>query len=143
MGFLSAYSGTVILRLDDNPQGYWVELKRYLSQGEKEKADTALINGKLVPGSKGNQQFEMEPNIGKYRQLIVEASIVSWNLDDDNGHVWPVDLQHVRRLPAEVFDKIYLAIDGEDPEPTPEERRQFPDERVGGDPDGRGWPSIA
>ena len=137
MGFLSAYTGTTVIYLDDE-QVYWVEVKKYLSQGEKEQAEAALSSGKLVQGEGGTSRFEVEPNVAKYRQIMVKESIQSWNLDDDNGHVWPITIQNVRRLPAEVFDKIYKYIESEDKTlDTPEARRQFHDEGVGRDQDGK------
>jgi|SRR5579859_36273 len=143
MGFLSAYTGTTVIYLDDE-QVYWVEVKKYLSQGEKESAEAALSTGKLVQDGSGGSKFEVEPNVARYRQLMVKESIQSWNLDDDNGTIWPVTLQNVRRLPAEVFDKIYKYIDSEDKTlDTPEARRQFRDDSVGSDQDGRGRPAIA
>lgn len=137
MGFLSAYSGTVVLYLGERDRGYWVELKKYISQGDKEKAESALTSGKMVtePGT-GQGKYEVEPNVARYRQLMVLGHIKSWNLDEENGTIWPVDLTHVRRLPGPEFDRIWKTIDAFDEELTPEERRQFPDEGVSSDQDG-------
>lgn len=143
MGFLSAYTGTTVIYLDDE-QVYWVEVKKYLSQGEKESAESALSTGRLVQDATGASKFEVEPNVARYRQLMVKESIQTWNLDDDNGTVWPITLQNVRRLPAEVFDKIYKYIESEDKTlDTPEARRQFRDEGFRSDQDGLGGATIA
>lgn len=132
MGFLSAYSGTKKITVGTDPDGpYWVEIKTCLTSGDKEKADQALASGKLIPG----QKPEMAMNIVKYRQLTVQASIVDWNLDDDNGKIWPIDLAHVRKLPAPVFDQIYKEVDEANKPATTEETKSFRPEGVSGDPD--------
>jgi len=131
MGFLSAYSGTRKIPVGDPDSGYWVEIKECLTSGDKEKADKALTSGKIIPG----QTPEMSMDIVRYRQLVMQASITDWNLDDDGGKVWPIDLAHIRKLPTPVFDQIYTEIDEANKPATTEERRDFRTEGLGGDSD--------
>jgi hypothetical protein len=132
MGFLSAYSGTRKIPVGDPERGYWIEIKDCLSQGEKEKAEGALASGKLVPG----QKAEMSMNVALYRQLMVQASIVQWNLDDDNGAIWPMDLKHVRMLPGPEFDRLWRIVDDLNEPAKGEEKQTFRPEGDGSDPDG-------
>jgi hypothetical protein len=69
----------------------------------------------------------------------VLASIVAWNLDDDNGQVWPINQQSLRRLPDSVFDLLFEAVDRSNAPEGKAERTRFPDEGDGGDSDGDAW----
>jgi hypothetical protein len=135
MGFLSVYEGTNRVVIDEE-RNYWVELSKHVSQGAKEDAERALskvvmTGGVAVP----------TPDIARYRQLMIVASVRSWNLDDDNGAVWPIDLKHVQMIPSEIFDDLWKAVEGENKERTPQEQRQFPVEDVSSGPDGDGGAS--
>jgi len=132
MGFLSAYSGTQKVTVGDPARGYWVEIREYVSQGDKTKAEQVLQGRQRVNGS----DVVMDMDVAGYRQLMVVASIVSWNLDDDNGRVWPINLQSVRQLPGPEFDRIWKVVDELNAPASSGERRQFPDSRDGGDPVG-------
>lgn len=133
MGFLSAYSGTRTIPVGPPDGDYWVKIKECLSSGDKEKADQALTSGKLVPGQ---QKAEMSMNVVKFRQLMVQASIIDWNLDDESGKIWPIDLAHVRKLPAPIFDQLYKEIDAANAPATKEEKLTFRPEGAGGSEDG-------
>lgn len=135
MGFLSVYEGSRKVFIDDE-RGYWVEIADYVSQGAKEEAERCLskvvmIKGEAVP----------TPDVARYRQLTVHAAIKNWNLDDDHGHVWPIDLRHVQKLPGEVFDKLWEVVDGQNKEMTAQEQRQFHVEDLGSGEDGDGGAS--
>lgn len=129
MGFLSAYSSTRRVDIGDPARGYWVELREVLSQGAKEKAEQALMGRQHVNG--GDVVVNMD--VARYRQLMVLASIKDWNLDDDNGQVWPLNLQSVQRLPGVVFDQLWSIVDGSNEPRGAAEQRQFPDGRDDGD----------
>lgn len=142
MGFLSAYSDTRRVTLGDPARGYWVEIRDYISQGAKTEAERALQGRQRVNGG----DVIMDMDVARYRQLMVLASIVTWNLDDDNGHVWPVNLQSVQRLPGPEFDKLWTIVDELNTPAPAEERRQFPDGVDGGDQVGAtgvGQPEVA
>lgn len=132
MGFLTAYSTTTKVTIGDEGRGYWVELKDCLSQGDKEKAEQALTTGQLTPG----QDIQMVMDVARYRQLMVLASVKAWNLDDDNGQVWPVDLEHVQALPGNEFDRLWSIVDKSNAPASKAERKRFPDGGVSGDQDG-------
>lgn len=132
MGFLSAYSTTTKVMIGDEQRGYWVELKDCLSQGDKEKAEQALTTGQLTPG----QDIRMVMDVARYRQLMVLASIKSWNLDDENGQVWPIDLEHVQAIPGNEFDRLWSTVDKSNAPASSAERKRFPDGSSGGDQDG-------
>lgn len=139
MGFLSPYSGTRKVTVGDPERGYWVELREVLSQGAKEKAEQALQGRQRVNGG----EVVMQMDVARYRQLMVEASIVTWNLDDDNGKIWPVNLSSVQRLPGNEFDRLWSMVDEMNTPVDPKERRQFPDEGDDGDSIGDERPAVA
>lgn len=131
MGFMSAYDGSHRITIPHPDGEYWVELKKHVSYGATEKSTAALqaltmVDGKATPA----------PDIFKSRAESVLASIVDWNIDDDNGTVWPKNMQSVRRLPESVFALIHEAIEESNkPRPAAEQAR-FHVEGVVGDPDG-------
>lgn len=137
MGFLSAYSGT---RKIDVGGGYWVEIKECLSIAEKNLCERALMSSPVVDMSgRGSAKVDSVA----FRNAMMSASIVDWNLDEDNGDIWPLFPQAVKdaniaRLPGPVFDQIWLVVDESN---GPRERAdavRFPDAGVVGDPDGNG-----
>lgn len=132
MGFLSAYSGTRKIPVGDPERGYWIEIKECLSSGDKEKAEKALASGKLIPG----QKAEMSMDVSLYRQLMVKASIKDWNLDDDQGKIWPMDLAHVKMLPGPVFDQVWKQVDDLNEPAKGEEKQTFRPEGDVSDSDG-------
>ena len=129
MGFLSAYAGTQKITVGDPTRGYWVEVREYISQGDKTKAEQVLQGRQRVNGG----DVTMDMDVAGYRQLMVLASIVNWNLDDDNGRVWPINLQSVRQLPGPEFDRIWKVVDELNAPVSTTERRQFPDSLDGSD----------
>lgn len=133
MGFLSAYSGIRRVEIGDPDGKYWVDLKEHLSQGSKEKGDKALQHMQVVGGKP-----QMSPDVVEFRQQLVLASIDDWNIDDDNGTVWPISMVSVKRLPSTVFDDLWEIVNETNKPRSSEERRQFPAGDVGGDPDGDG-----
>lgn len=135
MGFLSAYSGTRRIDLDGH---YYVVVKQCLSLMEKQRADRALGSTQTIDIS-GKQSATIDT--GAYAIAMVTASIVEWNLDEEDGTVWllspePVKRRNVERLPAPVFDRIYQEIDALNSPRSKDEQVRFPADGVGGDPDG-------
>jgi hypothetical protein len=131
MGFMSAYDGTHRVTIPHPDTEYWVEIRDHLSHGATERSTAALqaltmVDGKPCP----------VPDVYKSRAETVLASIVTWNLDDDNGTVWPVNMQSLRRLPDSVFSLLHDAVEESNkPRPAAEQAR-FHGEGVVGDPDG-------
>lgn len=133
MGFLTAYSKTTKIYLGEDDH-YWVELKDCLSQGDKTEAENALTVGQFKPGQ---DDLSMTMDVARYRQLMVLASVKDWNLDDDEGRVWPINIESVQMLPGTEFDKIWKVVDKKNAPASTEEKRQFPVEGVGGSANGR------
>ena len=142
MGFLSAYSGT---RRIDVGNGYWVEVKECLSITEKQRAEKALTTDPTVDMTgRGSAKLDMP---AFHTEMLVH-SIINWNLDEDDGTVWPLTPEPVKRksiarLPAPVFDLIFEAVnDLNGPKPA-RERAQFPEPGQRSDPDGDGGAAVA
>jgi hypothetical protein len=103
MGFLSAYTGSVRIKVGPPDTDYWVDLKKYITQGAQESAEAALAKVVIKDG-----ETQPAPDVAKYRKLMVLAAIDDWNLDDDNGQILPINLQSVQKLPMPVFDQLWL-----------------------------------
>lgn len=141
MGFLSAYSGTRKVTIGDPSRGYWVELREYISQGAKTEAERALQGRQRVNGG----DVIMDMDVAKYRQLMVAASLVDWNLDDENGKIWPLNLSSVQRIPGPEFDRLWSIVDEMNAPASSSEQRQFPGGGVDGDQEraaGDGEPAV-
>lgn len=132
MGFLSAYNGTRRIQIGDPELGYWVDLKQYISQGDQEEAEAALTKISV----KDNGTTEVKPDVARYRKLMVKAAIADWNLDDDNGQIWAVNLQNVHRLPLSVFNEIWAQVNAQTKSRTVEEQATFRERSVSSDQDG-------
>lgn len=111
MGFLSAYSG--VERVDVGG-GYWIEVLKCLSIMDKHRAEKALASTPKMDLA-GNGSVNLDTVA--FRNEMMAASITSWNLDDDNGQVWALSPDSVKRaniarLPAPVFDQVWQVVDG-------------------------------
>lgn len=120
MGFLSAYEGTQRVVIDPE-RNYWVELREVLSQGARQKAEQELMGRQQLNGN----DVLMKMDVVGYRQAMLLASIKDWNLDDDNGRVWPINQQSVQRLPGPVFDQLWSIVDKSNAPRSVAEQRQF------------------
>lgn len=138
MGFLSAYDGTYRITIPHPDKEYWIDLKKHLTQGDTEKAGVHMQAVTIVKG-----QPCPTPDAIRMRQELVLASIAGWNLDDDNGTVWPLNIGSVRRLPEAVFERLYAQVEKSNEQLSPQERAQFPDEGAGGDPARDGGAAVA
>lgn len=138
MPFLDPYGGTVQMPLGDPARGYWVKLREYVSQGQKEDAERALSRMLIVDGAP-----QIDPDTSRYRQLMVLAHVVEWNLDDEGG-VWPVSLASIQRIPGPLFDALWKAVDLlASPVQDADERRAFPDAGDDSDQERDGGPAVA
>ena len=84
---------------------YWVDLKKYITQGAQEQAEAALAKVVVNDGV-----AQPTPDVAKYRKLMVLASIEDWNLTDDSEKILPINLQSVQRLPMPVFDALWSQV---------------------------------
>lgn len=128
MGFLSAYDGVDRLVIEHPEKDYWVDVRRHITHGATEKSASALQGVELVEG-----KAKPTPDVYKSQSELVLASVADWNLDDDNGTVWPINMQSIRRLPEAVFDQIHDAVKASNKPQGPAERRKFPDVGADGD----------
>jgi hypothetical protein len=138
MGFLSAYDGTTRVVIDAD-RGYWVDLKKYLSQGEREASEKALSGKLTVVNGKTN----VSPDFTVYRESLILASISAWNLDDDNGVVWPITAENVRKLPGDVYDQLWSKIDNMAETRKGDDQIRFRDGNIGGNSDGDGGSAVS
>lgn len=65
---------------------YWVEVKTKLQYGDAKKFVKASTDGEL------DQEVAAD--------IFLEEAIVSWNLDDDNGNVLPINDDTIAQLDA-------------------------------------------
>lgn len=138
MGFLSVYSGVKRVPIGDPERGYWVDLREHVSHGARESAERALTAMSVVNG-----KASVSPDVTQYRQLLLGASIAAWNLDEEDGSIWPVTPANIQRLPGDVFDKLWVEIDTMNSPRSAEETQQFRDGDVSGDPHGDGGTAVA
>lgn len=141
-GFLSAYEGTEHIDLGN---GYWADVKKFLSSKEYAPVEAALGGKQRMDVGSGQKYVELDSRKG--RTELVVASLVAWNLDDADGTIWPLSpdkppyspgcerRQSVDRLPDVVFNRIWQVCDtANDPESADPAR--FPGPAELGDPDG-------
>jgi hypothetical protein len=137
-GFLSAYEGTERIDLGD---GYWVDVKKCLSSAEYAPVELALGARQQVNVNGGRQFAQIDTRAARIE--LVVASIVAWNVDDEDGTVWPltpekVKRANVERLPHPVREVIWKRCDDLNGPEKPADRARFPDPDGSGDPDGDG-----
>jgi hypothetical protein len=107
------FAETEKLNLVTDPD-FWVEVRTRLNSGDKELADNEMFNV-VAEARKGSGPMDaqqmvatMRPNMADYRRLIVQASLVDWNLTDVDGTKLPVDW---RELDDDDFNMIYDHVD--------------------------------
>jgi len=137
MGFLSAYSSTQRIDVGD---GYWIEVRECLPIMDKQRAEKALASSPRVDMA-GNGSVSLD-TVAFHNEMIA-ASIVNWNLDDDNGQVWALAPESVKRvnisrLPAPVFDQVWEVVDKLNGPRETAEKVRFPEPGVGSDQVGDG-----
>jgi len=148
-GFLEdlGYDGTTRIDLG---KGYWADVKNCLTADEKRHVDD-LLGAKQQIDIQGQRQFA-EMDFTGMQQEMVACSLVAWNITDPDGSTWLLTPERapngkpypenaprrmsVRRLPAPVFAQVYDVCNKLNAPRTADEAAQFPDEGVGGDPDG-------
>lgn len=137
MGFLSAYSG--VKRVDVGGD-YWIEVLECLSIMDKHRAEKALASTPKMDLA-GNGSMNLDTVA--FRNEMMAASIVNWNLDDDNGQIWALSPDsakraNIARLPAPVFDQVWQIVDELNGPRGRAEQIRFPEPGAVGDPVGDG-----
>ena len=136
-----SYSGTQKV---DVGGGYWIEVRECLPIVDKQRAEKALASAPRVDMT-GNGTISLD-TVAFHNEML-GASIVDWNLDDDNGQVWaltPDSLKrsNISRLPAPVFDQVWEVVnDLNGPRETADKVR-FPEPGISGDQVGDGGPGV-
>jgi|SRR6185437_3723357 hypothetical protein len=122
MSFLSAYEGITRVKVGPSGLDYYIDVREHISYQEREAAEKALSDMKIEGST-----VTPAPDVMKYRQLLVLAHVKEWNIDDEDGSVWPIDAAHIGKLPGEVFDELWTLIDGKSKSRDKAEQRRFPD----------------
>lgn len=123
MGYVAKYAGTEKITLVTDTS-YWVELRKCLSRSQLAEAEAVLSQATIDMEGKGT----VKPNIMLYRDMMVAFSVASWNLDDENGNVLPVNLATVGFLAGSDFDVVYKRVDELNKGMTEQEQARFPDQ---------------
>jgi hypothetical protein len=136
LGFLDSYEGEETV---DVGNGYWIKVKKCLSSAEYKKVQAFFGAGRQTVTVGSSMSAQINPSAGQDELLL--QSITAWNLDDADGTVWPLEPEKekrasIGRLPSSVFMQIYQVCDEFNGPRKDAEAAQFPDEAVGGDPDG-------
>lgn len=129
MGFLSQYNGTEEVDLGD---GYWVQVRKYLTAAQSAEAEHKLIQSKMtMDPSEKDAKASMETSMDTAAFSLEQAAqaVVKWNLTDEDNMTLPFDTVENRRLsiarlPAFVIQKIIKAVD-QGGEKTPEDKATF------------------
>ena len=159
MGFLSGFVGTVKVDLTDLAPAdgieYWVELKKSLTAAESGRAEDARFSAQSLSGAAGREarRLAARKRMGvrteeddeqvktllnftstEYKQRLLEAAVVNWNLTDEKGRPLPINTPtskaaSIRSLPAVAHDRLVEAVETEieDAERTREEDADFRD----------------
>lgn len=136
MSFFDAYEGTERIPLGGI---YWADVKKSLTGPEYGRVQANLGAGKqTINASAGAQLLRIDPEAAQYEMLF--QAIQDWNLDDRDG-VLPLEPEaakraSIRRLPASVLMEVYKFCDELYGPRKGDEAARFPDDAVGGDPDG-------
>lgn len=144
MGFLQQETDTV-----DLGAGYWATV-RALTAGEYGDVEKVLAGTKVS----GKGDVDITPDLAEFRRRLVTASLVEWNLTDEQDVLLPLppvppetERPQVRatavrarrtsvdRLPMWAFEQIRTAADKLNGSRDKREVAQFPDGDLGGDTD--------
>jgi len=149
MGFLATRTATVELG------GDYYAVVRELTSGEYGDVERPLTEAKVVGDAK-SARMDMAPNLTEFRRRLVTASLVGWNLTDENDVMLPLPeipegvtgqdravivkqrRASVDRLPQWAFEMIRAAADKLNGPRDSAEIASFPGEDVGSGANGSG-----
>lgn len=133
-GFLedTGYNDTTTIPLRG---GYWVKVKNCLDRSEVKAAEKALANATVDE----NGNTTVKPDVADYRDAMVTASIVDWNLTEPDGRTWAlapdkVKRANVGRIPGPLFNLVWQRVNELNAKAPEEEQAQFRDRGDAGDP---------
>lgn len=119
-------------------EDYYARIRR-LNREQLRRAEDALSDGDQRVTA-GAEETRMRLDTAAYRDAMVRQSIIEWNLDDDEGQVWPIDTAHVNQLASADFETIWQAVNELNRGRSKDERQRF---RAGGDRLGRHGDALA
>jgi hypothetical protein len=142
------YDGTETINVG---AGYWVKVKKALSQDDKGRVDDLLGGKQRVDVGSKSTFAEMDYTASRVEMVV--RSLDSWNLDDENGDIlslagvtdskgnvtYPPGCERRRSvgsIEGFLFDQIHAVCDRLNAPRTGQEAAGFPDPAVSGDPDG-------
>lgn len=128
MGYAADVTGTIKIELS-NPK-YWVEVKSCLTRKDQRQVEAALtsVTYNDAGGIKGS------PDVSKSRDLLVQLSIVDWNLTDDADERLPINPGTIGGvLSGKDFDLLWKRLNAMNKMPTSDEVATFPGEGERGD----------
>ncbi|MFJ5532497.1 hypothetical protein [Streptomyces sp. NPDC093261] len=111
MGFLSKYAATERIDLED---GFYVEIKKFLTSAEHGEAERALLMPKMDTSGGEPTMTSSFDHVAFAQELAVQA-ICAWNLTDEVDQLLPLApiearREAVKRLPNFVVDKVAKAV---------------------------------
>jgi hypothetical protein len=105
MGFLSLFDGVERVEV---AEGYYVTLKKYLSNDDYTAAQNALLTSRqLVSGGGAADKISAKIDTAGYQQTLLFHAIEAWNLTDVNDVALPLNIDSVKRLPQPTFLLLY------------------------------------
>ena len=140
-GFLAAagYDGTERIDLGS---GYWSDVKRCLTSSEYEHVQQLLGNGRAAIRLDGAPS-QVNIDLPAAMREMLFRSVTAWNIDDEDGTVWPLEPDKAKRaaiarLPYPVLQQVYERCDELNTPRKGKEAARFPGEADRGAPDGDG-----
>jgi hypothetical protein len=152
MGFLSAWDANERIDVSelagDLPGTWWVDVKKCLNHGEADELLNRLLDDslKIDEGGEVKSTLTTSRSVG-YQADIVAASIVQWNLTDQNDVVLPYERDEslkdpletikasLKLVPASVYDRLAKVVIPANTEKKGE-TASFRHDRDGGNSDG-------
>lgn len=112
MGFLSPYKATEKVDLED---GYFANVKVYLSTADHAAAEKVMMKIGLSADSKGKTEQHTDFDHGAYKIELAALALVNWNLTDDDDIALPAETLDQKRasvaqLPRWVVDKLFAVV---------------------------------
>lgn len=131
-GFLSAYDGVERVEFG---RGYWADVKRCLTHAEQQQAQAKMGAGRQSVNMSG--QFSAVVDMNAFETELIVLSLVDWNLDDEDGTIWPLAPDKARRdsvarLPASVAASIFQVCNELNGPMDKREAAGFPGADLGG-----------
>ncbi len=101
------FTGSEIDRFDLG-DGFWVDIKRRMSYGERQRQIGHLLR---LPEQKSGKPDAVDLEFDTGKIFLLTQQIVDWNLVDDQGVKVPVSEDAIKRLDKELGERIAIEID--------------------------------